>query len=143
MAIFDNAECSITIKDETVAEYDIPSTGDDLRGNKNSPPSRIVEKYIESQVDENFAIRFNLPKDFEFTDGFNTLRCDIFIDGKYKDNVLLIKAKMPPEGTITRDLCGVTQKIDGKWEMRKFRFSRLAEGKSNTRCVESLLNFAR
>lgn len=126
MAIFDKIQITIMIDGAVVPEYDCSGDQDDIVEDDDAVAGSVIKKYIESHIDQNFAIRLHLQGGFEFVD-CDGLECQLYIDGVCVVNPLLLAASLK-NGTVTQTRIGVGESVDGSWQLRKFRFSKLIAG---------------
>lgn len=128
MAVLKRIKCNVKINNKNIREYHCPRDHDASVANKDPVAEPVIDKYIESRPDRNFAITVHVPKRFDFSDR-NGLEFDIYIDGTFTENRIVIEEHISADHGYTFCVEGPSRIIDGAAVLQKYRFSKLTTGK--------------
>lgn len=125
MAIFRQIEVRPIVNAQPASEYSDPANNFDLAIGRKEDAR--IDKVFESIPEANFGIQCAVRCGFSRSskDSFNALAFEIYIDGK-RISSKLIKLKKGIQSTDKEILVnGVKEKVNGKWQLRKFEFGTL------------------
>ena len=90
-------------------------------------PTKSVEKYIEAASGGNFEVKSTFTR--PYTHSNHDVKVELFVDGKYMDNMLLSKNDLYGRTGHTFAGARVTDKKASNTFLHRFRFSELTIGK--------------
>ena len=123
MAILSKFEATVSVDGNKLTEFDAGE--DDL---ENAEEKTIV-KYIESTPGAEFSLDFAVKPKYNPKCGY--LAWVLYIDGQYAIGVVMSKDEFQ-KGKHTEPVHakrdGLTCKVNGEWQNRKFKFSNISFG---------------
>ena len=118
MAILKDIKVAIKINGRELKEYDDEDVGND---DENS-----VSKYVEATSDAEFKIISSAPRRYQFTS--DAVQMDIFMDGAYVDNWLILKEDSSRFHAWRCSLYGPRRSVGNRWEIKPFKFREITSG---------------
>ena len=118
MAILKDIKVAIIINGQELKEYDDEDVGND---DENS-----VSKYVEATSDAEFQIISSAPIWYQFAS--DAVRMDLYIEGAYVDNCLMLKDNPKIFSAWRLNLDGARRFDGNRWEVKPFKFREITAG---------------
>ena len=145
MAIHDQIEVRIFVKNDPILEYDNPDgclarRADDQVSHPDG--EACVEKCIESTPGENFAIEMKVRDGFEIEPD-QALSFKVALDGRNVENILAFGKEFLKGWGWVHTLRGISYSSQNIWQLRKFKFETLRTDREASRGRFSVAHVAK